>query len=128
MIARAVNGFQAAVGRAPGERPGRGRDAAGREHDQEAARAQALERGPARVQVGRPRGRAGAEVDRQQIGLKLGCPVERVVGQDLEVGPHLGDQVADQQAVEDPERMVRDHDDRAFGRDRQSPLVAVDSP
>ncbi len=40
------------------------------------------------------------------------------MGQDLEVGADLGDQITDHQAVQDPERMIRDHHDRPLGRDR----------
>jgi hypothetical protein len=43
------------------------------------------------------------------------------VGQNLEVGPDLGDQMADHQAVEHAERMVRDHDDRSRRRNRPEP-------
>ena len=39
------------------------------------------------------------------------------MGQDLEVGADLGDQITDHQAVQDPERMIRDHH-RPLGRDR----------
>jgi hypothetical protein len=47
------------------------------------------------------------------------------VGQDLEIRPHLGDQVADHEAVEHPERMVRDHHDRHRWRHRLQPRRIV---
>jgi hypothetical protein len=51
--------------------------------------------------------------------------VEDAVGQDLEVGPDLADQIADHEAVGHPERVVRDHHDRPGGRDRRQPRGIV---
>jgi hypothetical protein len=51
---------------------------------------------------------------------ELGRAVEDAVDEDLEIRPHLGDQVADH-----PERMVRDHHDRPCWRHRLQPRRIV---
>jgi hypothetical protein len=112
----------------PDERPRGGRDLTGREHDQEPALAQPLQGVRPGPEIGLGRRVRAGEIDRQQIGPDLGRAVEGVVGQDFEVGPDLGDEIANDQPVEDPERMVRGDHDWAVRRDRRETLRIVVDP
>jgi hypothetical protein len=107
------------------EHPARGGDGAGREDDQTAPGAQQRSRRTAGAGARRDRLAGAGEIDRQNVIADLRHAAKRAHCHDLEIGAHAGDQMADDQAVDDAERVVGDHDQGPPPGHRSKPALAV---
>ncbi len=105
-------GFPIRVDRLLGPHGGRRRDAAGRKDHQTAAAHQVRLGLGARLQVCLQRLFILGEIDRQHERLDLLGAKQNRIRQYTEVSPDFRHQMADDKAVENPEGMVRDHDQR----------------
>ena len=104
----------------------RGRNAAGRKHDQAAALHQMRLGLGARVQVGLQRLFGFGEIDGQQKLLHLLGAQKHGIGEHAEILAHATDDLADDEAVQHAERMIGDDDERPGLRPRRERVFVVD--